>query len=51
MMEFCGKCFAAGRICIIGSTLNLLLHFGVGVVAKEDFWQLSIPSLTSSESG
>lgn len=51
LIQVCGKCFPAGLICIIGSILNLLLHFGGRALAKEDCWQLSISFLTSSESG
>lgn len=48
LIEFCGKCFLAWLIHIINSILNLLLHFGGGDLAKEDFWQPSIYLLTSS---
>lgn len=48
LIEFFGKCFLVWLIHIIDSILNLLLHFGGGEVAKEDFWQPSIPLLTSS---
>lgn len=51
LIEFYGKCFPAGLMCIIGSSLNLLLHFGVEALAKEDSWQLFISFLTASQLG
>lgn len=51
LIEFYGKCFPAGLMCIIGSILNLLLHFGVEALAKEDSWQLFISFLTASQLG